>query len=239
MTNKIIMAAVCLALAGCASSRYPGYESVNIVSSVENKPCVRLGVREQCNDGSKADCDIWFKKRATLVSANTVVIQADTGSYLPTGRYYNCQAGNLPYQSLIFNKQEYGPGLNTVTGQAFLTQKGGGVVTCAGNRVEMHPDTEYFTDIFDGVDRGLQPDHELSKDAKDFLKESQCDAQGNFEFHKIPAGKWIITAEVRWDVSFVRNNGFFYYTATSPQGGYMSKSVNVKDGDYNKFIIAE
>lgn len=239
MKNKIFIAAVCLALSGCASSRYPGYESVNIVSSVENKPCIRLGIREQCNDGSKSDCDVWFKKRATLVQANTVVIKADPIGNLPTGRYYQCQAGNPLYQSLIFNKQEYGASVETVTGQAFLTQKGGGVVTCAGNRVEMYPDSEYFADIFDGTDRGLLPDNKLSGEEQAFLKSSQCDAQGNFEFHNVPAGKWIITAEVRWDVSFVRNNGFFYYTATSPQGGYMSKSVDVKYGEYNKFIIAE
>ena len=236
--KKLIIVVVMVSLVGCANSRYPNWESVNIVSSVENKPCIGNGITEKCDDGSKDDCDIWFKKRATLVHSNTAVINPDPVNDEPTGRYFQCQTGNPLYKSLVFNKSEYGTGINSVTGQAFLTQQGGGVVTCAGNSVEMYPDTAYFSEVFDDIGNGFAPSRAFSSEDQKFLKTSQCDAQGNFEFNKIPAGKWIIGVKVTWNVNSVGYNGFYYYTKSNPQGGALKKSVNVQNNEINKFIIS-
>lgn len=139
MKNRVIIVAVCVLLAGCgAHFRYPGWEDVTIANSVENKPCVRVGVREVCRDDSKEECYDFFKQRATLVHSNTTIINGKTGIY------FQCQAGNPLYKNQVFNRAEYGPNSNIITGQAFLTQRGGVVVTCAGNTVLMRPATEYF-----------------------------------------------------------------------------------------------
>lgn len=46
---------------GCASLKYPNWETVSIEYSVDNKPCVKKGINEQCSS-TKDDCNIWFKK---------------------------------------------------------------------------------------------------------------------------------------------------------------------------------
>jgi hypothetical protein len=238
MKNKIIIGASCLLVTGCANLKYPGWQDVGIFNSVDGMPCVESGKIEQCS-GSKEDCNDWFKKRATIVNSNAAVIRLGPNANSYLGRYYRCKEGYPVYKTPVFNKAEYKTGSNVVTGQAFLTQKGGGVVTCAGNAVEMHPDNEYFNQIFDDIRSGYSSLEKLSPEEKNLLKTSQCDAQGNFEFHKVPNGKWVIGVNVSWDVNFVRNNGFYYYTDTKKQGGYLRKEVNVQDGEINKFIISE
>lgn len=235
MKNKIIIPVVaCVLLAGCSAHfRYPGWEDVTIANSVENKPCVKLGAREVCRDDSKEECDDFFKQRAIVMHSNTTIITGNTGIY------FQCHAGNPLYKKPVFNRAEYGTNLNVITGQAFSTQRGGTVVTCAGNAVEMHPATEYFNDIFEIVSNSnLRPAYDFSSEEQKFLKTSQCDAQGNFEFRDVPAGKWVITVNVSWDVGFTRYNGLYYYTDMQKQGGYLSKEVTVKDGEVNKFIIS-
>lgn len=233
MKNKILIVAVLILSTGCASLKYPNWEKVNIETSVENKPCVKTGKKEECT-GSREACNPWFKKRATLVNANTVVVHGNSSNERFNGKYFQCHAGLPPYITK-FKKEEYGSEPNTVTGQAFLTQKGGGVVTCAGQAVLMYPDTEYFEDIYDDVPSlDALPSEEAA-----FYKTSQCDAQGNFEFHKVPAGKWVIRTIVRWDVFAVKPFLNSYYTADEVQGGPLKKHVTVQNGEINKFIITE
>lgn len=244
MKNKIIVAALCMQLIGCASLKYPNWERVDISHSVDNKPCVIKGIKEECDDDSKYECDIWFKKRATLVNANTTVIHSNLSTNKFTGTYFQCENGLPLYKDPNkFIKENYESylksGSNTVTGQAFLTQNGGGVVTCAGQSVLLHPDTEYFINVSDDILSGYLSANELDQDAKSILKVSQCDAQGNFEFHKIPAGNWVIRTNVSWNVNVVRSNGFNYYNDSQKQGGALIKEVTVQDGEINKFIISE
>lgn len=242
MSNKVIIALVCLSLAGCASLKYPNWDRVTIANSVENKPCVKKGIKEKCSD-SKDDCETWFKKRATLVNANTTVMLNNSSSNKFSGRYFQCEPGLPVYKDPKFNKEEYSSGSNTVTGQAFLRQKGGGIVTCAGESVSMRPDTEYFNDIFDDISNGYLSNNQINSEEKELFKVSQCDAQGNFEFYKIPAGKWVIRVNVSWSVYSVGSiplpHGTYYYTNDAKQGGVLAKEVTVQNGEINKFIISE
>lgn len=197
---------------GCASLKYPNWETVSIEYSVDNKPCVKKGINEQCSS-TKDDCNIWFKKRATLVKANTVEIHSNISDTKFVSKYFQCETGMPLYKKPKFNKEDYKSGSNTVTGQAFLRQNGGGIVTCAGKTVVLYPDTAYFSDIFDEeYGEFLLTDNELNQ-AKSVVKETQCDAQGSFEFYKIPAGKWVIKTNVSWDVYSVKSIGTYYYTA--------------------------
>ncbi|MDI1229848.1 MAG: hypothetical protein PSU93_01715 [Methylobacter sp.] len=237
--KKLLVAVTFMLVGGCANLKYPGWQNVSVFNSVDGMPCTDYGKVEQCSDTDEGDCKAWFKKRATIYNTNAAVVRRNGRSSSFTGRYFVCKDGNPIYKSPTFSKEGYTTGSNTVTGQAFLTQKGGGVVTCAGNPVEMHPNTEYFNQLVDDVANGYTTMEKLSQDEKNLLKTGQCDAQGNFEFHKVPSGKWVITTNVSWDVNFVRHNGFYYYADSEKQGGYQTKEVNVQEGEVNKFIISQ
>lgn len=202
-------------------------------------PCVSKGVSETCTDAY--GCDDWFKKRATKVDANTAVIDR----YTSTGTYFQCATGQPIYKEhrdYQFNNQDYKsylePGTNTVTGQAFLTQNGGGVVTCAGQYVVMYPDSDYFNQRDADIAKGCHLNNE-SNDVSTLFKTSQCDAQGNFDFNKVPAGNYIISVNVSWNVSSVKSIGNYVYTDNQMQGGPLRKKVIIKDGEVNKFIITK
>jgi hypothetical protein len=239
MKNRILIISALILSAGCASLKYPNWESVNIESCVHNKPCVSKGKSEKCNLSSNG-CDIWFKKRATLVNANTAVIDR----YTSTATYFQCETG-LPlykeHKEYKFNEEEHKSylksGTNTVTGHAFLTQSGGGVITCAGENFLMQPDTEYFNQRDSDITKGCQLTNE-SNAVTDLFKSSQCDAQGNFDFYKIPAGNYIISVNVSWNVSSLKSIGNYYYTDNEKQGGILRKKVTVRDGEINRFIIS-
>ncbi|MGZ8947349.1 MAG: hypothetical protein ACXW1W_18240 [Methylococcaceae bacterium] len=235
MKNRILIISVLILSTGCASLRYPNWENIHIESCVHNMPCVSKGIKEKCDQSY--GCDDWFKKRATLVNANTVVID----SIATTATYFQCETGLPIYKdkehkeyNFKFNEEEYKPyhesGTNTVTGQAFLTQSGGGVVTCAGQSVLMHPDAEYFNQrdsYMDSIAKECATSiNDLDNAAKSFINSSQCDAQGNFEFHKVPAGNYVISVNVSWSVGYDK------------QGGIVRKKVTVRDGEINKFIIS-
>lgn len=95
--KKLLIAIACSQAIGCASLKYPNWEKVSIESSVINKSCEsKLRLAEHCNDD---DCDTWFKKRATIYNANTVVRHKN--SY---ASYFYCAAGLPPYQNPVAEK---------------------------------------------------------------------------------------------------------------------------------------
>ncbi len=239
MKNRIITIFALIIPTGCANLNYPNWQSVNIESCIHNKPCVSKGIKEKCNQSY--GCDDWFKKRATRVNANTAVVDSNA-----TATYFQCENG-LPiykdkgHNDYKFIEEEHKSylklGSNTVTGQGFLTQNGGGVVTCAGQNVLMYPDTEYFNQRDSDIAKGCQLPNE-SNVTNNFFKSSQCDAQGNFDFYKIPAGNYLISVNVSWNVSSIKSIGNYYYTDNQTQGGPLRKKVTVRDGEINKFIIS-
>lgn len=213
----------CLLLQGC----YPGWQAVKVESSVVNKSCKLQGKMEMCKE-TQSKCEIWFKKRATKEGANTIIFETfSEGSY---GRYYNCQPGFPPYKKLKFTQEGYTQGANTVTGQAFLRQRGGGVVTCAGNRVIMYPNTMYFL-----AKRNGAPEIEISNESSTMEKSTQCDATGNFEFNNIQNGGWVIETTVGWDVPEINRIGYY---SSNRQGGLMRKEITVRSNEKNRFIIS-
>jgi hypothetical protein len=125
-------------------------------------------------------------------------------------------------------------GTNTIQGNAFMRQQGGGVVTCAGNEVFLTPDTDYSKErmvaIYGSSEIGLSqrpiqfiPD---IKAYKDLVKKTQCNSQGNFKFEKVADGTFYVVTSVLWQV------------ANSPQGGNLMKKVSVKNGEIQDIIIA-
>ena len=93
-------------------------------------------------------------------------------------------------------------GATKVSGQAFLRQRGGGTVTCAGAPVLLLPATNYFRDAV-SVSRQTDEFRSLVSIASAYRsvsRMSQCDAQGNFQFDEIPGRAWLVVTEVRWTV---------------------------------------
>ncbi|SMG65208.1 hypothetical protein BMETH_315_0 [methanotrophic bacterial endosymbiont of Bathymodiolus sp.] len=85
------------------------------------------------------------------------------------------------------------------------------------------------------------------------MKQTKCDAQGNFEFYNVPEGEWIIKTTVEWGIFWVEGVytppiivGDFHlpstyrkYSVHSQQGGILALDIVVSDYEPNKFIISE
>lgn len=135
------------------------------------------------------------------------------------------------------------PGKGSISGTAFMRQRGGGVVTCAGNDVSLVPSTAYARErlahIYQGTpksdatsvrsarDYRMNPQEFSPSPAayKNLVKATICDAQGNFEFTDIKDGDYFIVTSVYWETP-------------SPQGGVLAKSVNVKSGKAPRVILS-
>jgi hypothetical protein len=119
-----------------------------------------------------------------------------------------------------------GPGSGSMTGQAFLRQRGGAVVTCAGARVYAHPSTPFFAQAVAYTAAGGSLISVPGGTASQALvRQSLCDAQGNFEFSELPPGRWIVTVTVRWS------------GAGSEQGGLLAQTVTVGDGVARRILL--
>ncbi len=57
---------------GCARSRYKGWEFVRVENTLPSPDC-QFKVQENCSKLGNG-CFDWFKKRATVFNANTVVV---------------------------------------------------------------------------------------------------------------------------------------------------------------------
>ncbi len=119
-------------------------------------------------------------------------------------------------------------GTAKIDGQAFLKQRGGGVVTCAGNKVALSPDTEYFREYWSIIKRRAKPiEPEVQPGEQPVTKRTTCDAQGNFEFTNIAEGDWLLTTHVTWSVGYDR------------QGAILQRKIQIKHGASEKIFLSE
>lgn len=129
-------------------------------------------------------------------------------------------------------------GANSIRGQAFLRQSGGGVVTCAGADVRLFPRTTYG-------DERVQKAYGSSAEAEatqrivgiiledpdprwvEHMRQTVCDADGRFQFTDVADGAYFVETEVRW---FVARYG--------SQGGPVIAPVTVEGGQAVDLIVA-
>ena len=130
-------------------------------------------------------------------------------------------------------------GNSLIEGQAFLNQKGGGVVTCAGKNVSLLPVTEFASErmmiLYKNIERGylnytaatmIQISPEAPPEYYSTGRQARCDAQGNFKFKNLPAGKeFYITTTVMWEVDYI------------PEGGYLMLKVKTKANEIIEVIL--
>lgn len=109
-------------------------------------------------------------------------------------------------------------GANTIKGQAFLRQQGGGVVTCAGNEVIVIPQTVFFHQAIERANSTLAIERRMSPDAQGFIRRTRCDAQGHFSIANLPDGSWYVVTDVRWFVGYDQQGGKLIHAIDNLRG---------------------
>lgn len=83
---------VCMQFIGCASLKYPNWDSVNEASSAYNLHCKEVGL-DECNKSVCESSTDWYKKRATTYGANNFIIEyAEDNGLIKGAKYFYCSA---------------------------------------------------------------------------------------------------------------------------------------------------
>lgn len=130
-----------------------------------------------------------------------------------------------------------GAGGSAITGSAFARQRGGGVVSCAGNTVYLMPDTDFYnwaiTPVVEeridtslgfnsrmGEDESYPVDERLAGEPLQYVRTESCDIDGRFGFVDVPRGAYLVVTVITW---FVPGSG--------QQGGPVFEHVSVDGGE--------
>jgi hypothetical protein len=130
------------------------------------------------------------------------------------------------------------PGPNTIKVNAFLRQEGGGVVTCAGQDVDLVPATEMareritalYGSALGGFRRadavtvnfaGIDPEYAGKQ------KNALCSSEGRVTFENVTNGDFYVTTEVVWSAQGKK------------QGGFLAKRVTVGDGEVLDLVLSD
>jgi hypothetical protein len=138
-----------------------------------------------------------------------------------------------------------GSGSANLRGQAFLKTVGGDVKTCAGSDVYLLPATPYVVQL---ISRAHPTEATLDPRLSKQFRHSLCDAQGNFEFHNLPTGRWFIDTSVTWGVPHIEQRearpgpltalllGIPAPPVTDQQGGELVQEVTLIAGDNQVYL---
>jgi hypothetical protein len=121
-----------------------------------------------------------------------------------------------------------GKGPRTIEGQAFLRQRGGGVVTCAGQEVALIPATHYMTEIIYAIGAKTKTYKDIYNNpikGKGYGRHTICDAQGTFQFINVPDESWYVVTIVQWKVG------------SSLQGALLYKRI--EKSDENRVLLSD
>lgn len=125
---------------------------------------------------------------------------------------------------------EYAPfrqsGQGMITGQAFLTTRGGDVKVAAGRQVTLDPATAYsraWYEEYGRVSDQMPPAPEFAAARRTTV----ADAEGRFRFSNLPSGSYIVRTSVTWETG----SG-----SAGLQGGIVSDVVAVT-GDTREVIL--
>ena len=133
-------------------------------------------------------------------------------------------------------EMEYQPYLEagnaTITGQAFLAQRGGNVVKAAGRTVTLDPATSIGNEwwkkvVTEGYGRSETPPFTAFQQAR---RTTTADADGRFRFSDLPPGKYYLHTVVTWET------GSRY---SSTQGGMVGQLVEVQAGEAIEVILSK
>lgn len=127
---------------------------------------------------------------------------------------------------------EYAPfsdaGTGTISGQAFLTQKGGGIVVAAGQVVTLDPVTPTSIEWWKKAGTNYEF-RELIHPSTSFQKARKttiADGSGKFTFNNLATGKYFVRTILTWEVPFY-----------GIQGGVLGEMVEVKGNQVSNLIL--
>ena len=147
----------------------------------------------------------------------------------------------------VFDKEQaeklMAEGNNTIKGSALMRQVSGGVVSCAGQAIQLIPATAYANErmlaIYGNDISGMVNAASLQMNPDPFIytdpeylrlnKGTQCDAQGYFKFEKIADGEFIVFSRITWKAN---PNSLFF------EGGAMMRKIKVQGGEVKELVIA-
>jgi len=128
-------------------------------------------------------------------------------------------------------------GKNAVKGSALLRQQGGGVVTCAGQEVQLIPVTGYSNErisvIYGSYEGGYNPitrqvifeeDNPLYTSLR---LRTRCDAQGYFKFENVGDGQYFAVTGITWTI------------ANNPQGGSIAQKIQLQGGEVKEIVLTQ
>lgn len=136
-------------------------------------------------------------------------------------------------------------GSNNVSGNALMRQRGGGIITCAGNQVALFPKTNYSTEYLQNMFSKSKYLYGYFSDGKGYVESSNwvmnpyssdskitiCDSQGNFEFQNLADGTYYVVTVITWSVPS-------RYGSDS-QGGNLLQEIELKNNSTKKIILSE
>lgn len=182
-------------------------------------------------------------KLKVIAAASILVLSLPTSNSWAQTPHDN--AITAPFDPKAFaSPQEIGSA--TLTGQALARIRGGSVVTCAGLKVFLVPGNAYSDAVVKELHRQFMSFNyrefvmkktfedskkDLSMVIKKLLpyeKTAYCDAQGNFEFDHLPAGKWDLFSDLWWSNS------------NDPNGGdesVVTGGASTVDGDVSRALL--
>jgi len=139
-----------------------------------------------------------------------------------------------------FNEQ----GTNTIEGSAFVRQNNGGVVTCAGGRVDIFPAGRYASDRiahlygpgatgFNVRRGGNLPD--ADPEYLHTQKNVHCDVEGKFTVNDLPDGAYFLTTTVNWNTY---TYGGIFGPIAHAQGGNLMARVVVQGGETKSIAMS-
>lgn len=124
-------------------------------------------------------------------------------------------------------------GGGTVLGQAFMRTRGGEVKLAAGNPVYLLPANDYTREMQWAAATGTYAgwaNRDPRMDA--YRREVTADAQGRFAFRGLPAGAYIVSTWVFWQLPTRRG------TLASMSGGVLERLIEVREGETVELVLA-
>lgn len=158
-------------------------------------------------------------------------------SILSLGTALAVLSGCMPQPTIIELREEFNPseaafihdkGNNTIKGQAFINQAGGGSVNCGGRGVLLVPETQYSRErifsLYGSVDSGYFPNYKSARlrapnnlEYSASMRKTDCDGQGNYIFENVADGGYFVMSYITWGVQTV-------------EGGTIMRRVSVSGG---------
>jgi len=171
-----------------------------------------------------------MKKTLLLVIAATTVIGTSGCAHSPQtvqliSKFQASQA-----------RQQLEKGNGTIKGSGLLRQRGGGVVTCAGNEVMLIPFTTYAAErvsaIYGNPNGGYASIYNAGRIKFDpdlpeyrvLMKKTLCDAQGYFKFTNVSPGNFYVFTKIVWAVK-------------GAEGGTIAEKISVADGEEKEIVL--